>query len=37
MTEKVPSLSSGRGTLTNKWVPKPKLFDWNRSRSRSDF
>jgi len=24
MTEKVPSLSPGRGTLTNKWVPKPK-------------
>jgi len=23
MTEKVPSLSPGRGTLTNKWVPKP--------------
>jgi len=24
MTEKVPSLSPGRVTLTNKWVPKPK-------------
>jgi len=23
MTEDVPSLSPGRGTLTNKWVPKP--------------
>jgi len=25
MTKKVPSLSPGRGTLTNKWVPKPKV------------
>jgi len=24
-TEKIPSLSPGRGTLTNKRVPKPKL------------
>jgi len=23
MTEKVTSLSPGRGILTNKWVPKP--------------
>jgi len=22
-TEKIPSLSPGRGTVTNKWVPKP--------------
>jgi len=25
MTEKVISLSPGRGTLTNKWVPAPRL------------
>jgi len=25
MTEKVPSLSPGRGTLKNKWVPKPTV------------
>jgi len=23
MTERVTSLSTGRGTVTNKWVPKP--------------
>jgi len=33
-TEKVTSLSPGRDTLTNKWVPKPKTgsmsYRWER-------
>jgi len=37
MTEKVPSLSPGRGTLTNKWVPKPKpIFHFKLCRFYDD-
>jgi len=35
MTEKVPSLSPGRGTLTNKWVPKPKPVQENKKILKS--